>query len=164
MLELPVATHGQTLLDRGAPPYTLLISFLPLRILQKSFCCSLYQNNNEGGGVHPTHNEKHNEKTMATYALACHYLLSSFMTLKAFFMCQGFTVTGQCFSVLSSFESRGFGWPCFVHLYKREKKKKRRGGGERDKDLIKDNLVLACQATKDKLNASLPPSLPPLLS
>lgn len=43
---------------------------------------------------------------------------------------------------------------------KRKKKRRRREGGERDKDLIKDNLVLACQATKDKLNASLPPSLP----
>lgn len=37
--------------------------------------------------------------------------------------------------------------------------KKKEGRGERDKDLIKDNLVLACQATKDKLNASLPPLL-----
>lgn len=40
-----------------------------------------------------------------------------------------------------------------VHREKNKKKKR-----ERDKDLIKDNLVPACQATRDKLNASLPPS------
>lgn len=43
----------------------------------------------------------------------------------------------------------------------REKNKKRER--ERDKDLIKDNLVPACQATRDKLNASLPRSLTPSL-
>lgn len=45
-----------------------------------------------------------------------YYLLNSFITLKAFFICQGFTVTGQCFSVLSSFKSRGFWWHSLVHL------------------------------------------------
>lgn len=68
------------------------------------------------------------------------------MTLKAFFICQGFTVTGQCFSVLSSFESRDFWWPCFVHLYIKEKNKKNR------KDLIIDHLVQAYQATRDTVN------------
>lgn len=48
------------------------------------------------------------------------YLLNSFKTLKAFFMCQGFTVTGQCFSVLSSFKSRGFCWHNLVHLKKKK--------------------------------------------
>lgn len=49
---------------------------------------------------------------------------------------------------------------CICTREKKKKRRRRREGGERDKDLIKDNLVLACQATRDKLNASLPPSLP----